>query len=467
MQERQPPTPLKAVQRDEPEPLPTLSPQHPVGVLIDVLPRWLVLVDALSLYGLLIAVNLLRFRQPSAPFAPADALVGFALLVLLTIGLLYFAELYSGQLVAGFRGFTVRAFSTVGLSALLFASLSFFIGRQFVPRGNFVAWTLLASLTVVATRSRARKFLTRLSGGRRVAVLGDEAGSLDFRAALEQDPWLQAEIVASTASVRHLVELLNRTPCTHVVLLSSTYLPEVYPDILHTLDDAHIGTLVRISPADTLMGLRHLVEVGGVPLAPLQVHSVPPATLKLKRWFDLVAVALLVLPALLLGLVVAAHLRLRDGGGPLFYRQQRVGMGGRPFTMLKFRTMCGNAELMTGPTLSRREDERLIPGARWVRGMRLDELPQLLNVARGDMSMVGPRPERPEFVREFTSRIPGYQRRHEVPPGLTGLAQINGRYNTDAYHKLGYDLQYVVNCSLLRDLQILAKTLYVCVGRRL
>jgi lipopolysaccharide/colanic/teichoic acid biosynthesis glycosyltransferase len=94
-------------------------------------------------------------------------------------------------------------------------------------------------------------------------------------------------------------------------------------------------------------------------------------------------------------------------------------------------------------------------------------LPHVLNVMRGEMSLVGPRPERPEFVREFTARIPGYQRRHEVSPGLTGLAQVNGRYNSAPYHKLGYDLQYVVNCNLLRDLQILAKTLHVCLRRRL
>jgi lipopolysaccharide/colanic/teichoic acid biosynthesis glycosyltransferase len=112
------------------------------------------------------------------------------------------------------------------------------------------------------------------------------------------------------------------------------------------------------------------------------------------------------------------------------------------------------------------DDDRIVPALAWMRSMRADEIPQLFNVLRGEMSLVGPRPERPELVAEITQRVPGYVRRNELPPGLTGLAQVNGRYDTDAEYKLGYDLQYLVNWSLVLDAQILVRTVWVVLSRR-
>src|SRR6056297_824152 len=108
----------------------------------------------------------------------------------------------------------------------------------------------------------------------------------------------------------------------------------------------------------------------------------------------------------------------------------------------------------------------IIPALKWMREMCADELPQLWNVLRGDMSLVGPRPERPELVAEITRRVPGYVRRNELPPGLTGLAQVHGRYGTDAEYKLGYNIQYLVNWSLVVDVQILFRTVWVVLSRR-
>ena len=109
----------------------------------------------------------------------------------------------------------------------------------------------------------------------------------------------------------------------------------------------------------------------------------------------------------------------------------------------------------------------MVPALRWLRRTRLDELPNLWNVVRGDMSIVGPRPERPELTEQFELVIPGYDRRHEIPPGLTGLAQVHGRYHTDPEYKLGYDLQYLVNWSPVLDLQIQMRTIWVMLTRRL
>ncbi|HEX2029477.1 MAG TPA: sugar transferase, partial [Nitriliruptorales bacterium] len=146
---------------------------------------------------------------------------------------------------------------------------------------------------------------------------------------------------------------------------------------------------------------------------------------------------------------------------------ERVGRGGSTFRMVKFRTMHPAAEEDGNPRLATRDDPRIIPAGRWVRAMRLDELPQVWNVLRGEMSLVGPRPERPMLTAQFEELIPGYTRRYEIPPGITGLAQVHGRYDTDPEYKLGYDLQYMVNWSPMLDLEILLRTLWVVLARRI
>ena len=149
-----------------------------------------------------------------------------------------------------------------------------------------------------------------------------------------------------------------------------------------------------------------------------------------------------------------------DLGWPVMHRQVRVGQGGRRFTMFKFRTMRLDAE-RGGPQWARAEDPRASRLGRLLRRSHLDELPQFWNVLRGDMSLVGPRPERPELVEQLAARIPGYRERLAVRPGLTGWAQVYYRYDAsvqDAAEKLRYDLYYVAHRGLLLDLSIVART---------
>ncbi len=147
--------------------------------------------------------------------------------------------------------------------------------------------------------------------------------------------------------------------------------------------------------------------------------------------------------------------------GPIFYRQKRVGLRGVVFTCFKFRTMRADAEADTGPTWAADDDPRVTPVGRWLRLTRLDEIPQLWNVLRGDMGFVGPRPERPEFVEWLTRDIPYYQLRHIIRPGITGWAQVNHPYGAsadDSREKLRYELYYIKNISLSLDLFIIFKT---------
>lgn len=179
-----------------------------------------------------------------------------------------------------------------------------------------------------------------------------------------------------------------------------------------------------------------------------------------KRLFDL-GCLLLLAPVALPLLPVIALAVLVFSGRPVLYSQERVGYGGRPFRMWKFRTMRVGAEEGWGPRLATRDDPRVTPIGRWLRPLRLDELPQLWNVLLGEMSFVGPRPERPEFVAEFLAEIPYYALRLRVKPGLTGLAQLYGSYDLDVREKLKYDLYYLLHYSPALDLLLLLRTLAV------
>jgi lipopolysaccharide/colanic/teichoic acid biosynthesis glycosyltransferase len=137
-----------------------------------------------------------------------------------------------------------------------------------------------------------------------------------------------------------------------------------------------------------------------------------------------------------------------------------MGLDGRRFTLLKFRSMIDDAEKHTGPVWASEDDPRTTPLGRWLRQTSLDELPQLINVLRGEMSLVGPRPERPPLIDEFRSSIPKYMLRHKVKAGMTGWAQVNGwRGNTSLERRIEHDLEYIENWSLWRDVKILALTL--------
>ncbi len=185
--------------------------------------------------------------------------------------------------------------------------------------------------------------------------------------------------------------------------------------------------------------------------------------LVVKRLFDLSASAALL--ALMSPVVLAAALAIYlESGGPIIFRQERIGRGGRSFGLLKFRSMCTDAEKDGTPRWASPNDPRVTPVGRFIRRTRIDELPQLFNVLKGEMSFVGPRPERPFFVSQLTEKIPFYGARHSVKPGVTGWAQVRAAYGAseeDSKLKLEYDLYYVKNQTLWLDISILAETVRV------
>jgi Undecaprenyl-phosphate glucose phosphotransferase len=199
-------------------------------------------------------------------------------------------------------------------------------------------------------------------------------------------------------------------------------------------------------------------EFGGMPFIHLRESPLQGGSQLVKRAFDVVfAGGFLTLLSPLL-LVVAALVKLTSSG-PMLYRQERMGLDGQRFAMLKFRTMRTDAERETGPVWARPGDDRRTPIGAFLRRFSLDELPQFLNVLRGEMSVVGPRPERPVFVEGFRATVPGYMLRHKVKAGITGWAQVNGlRGNTSLEERIRYDLEYIERWSFWLDLRIIALT---------
>jgi Undecaprenyl-phosphate glucose phosphotransferase len=202
-----------------------------------------------------------------------------------------------------------------------------------------------------------------------------------------------------------------------------------------------------------------LEDLDGLPVINLNDVPLQGFNSWLKRGLDILlssaALAVLAIPMAVIALLVRW-----STPGPIFYRQERMGLDGKAFTVYKFRSMHRDAEEVSGPIWARDDDPRATPIGRWLRRFYLDELPQFWNVLLGDMSIVGPRPERPYFVEQFKHRIPQYMLRHKVKAGITGWAQVNGwRGNTSLEKRIEYDLYYIENWSVTLDLKIMWLTL--------
>ena len=212
-----------------------------------------------------------------------------------------------------------------------------------------------------------------------------------------------------------------------------------------------------------------LEDLDGIPIINLNEVPLQGWNSMVKRAMDvsasgLLLIALVVVPVFPL---IALLIRVYGGRGPVFLRQERMTLDGKTFQIFKFRTMIDEAEKETGPVFATADDPRRTSVGVWLRRFNLDELPQLINVLLGDMSLVGPRPERPPFVTQFRERIPQYMRRHRVKSGITGWAQVNGwRGNTSIEKRIEHDIYYIENWSLLLDIKILTLTLFRGFGQK-
>jgi exopolysaccharide biosynthesis polyprenyl glycosylphosphotransferase len=349
-----------------------------------------------------------------------------------------------------------RGFSYSRLVLLLFLCLDIFFvfaGRTAIRRYLEEAWRHgvgVRHVLVVGAGRLGRAVIDKL-------VEHPEAG-LRAVGIVDDDPRKRGEsyegvpVIGTTAEVAQIVDARGiDTVFMALPLEAHRTMLAVLKDVGRTVAD------VRVVP-DLLQHITFragVEDLDGLPVVHLTQVPLTGWMSLMKRVLDVaMSLAALGFFSPLFGLIALA-IRLEDGG-PVFYRQTRMGLDGRPFDILKFRSMRVGAEDESGPVWAGPEDPRCTRVGRWLRRTSLDELPQLLNVLRGDMSLVGPRPERPEFVREFKEKFPQYMVRHRVRAGMTGWAQVHGwRGNTSLTKRIEYDLYYIENWSLSLDLKIL------------
>ena len=233
-------------------------------------------------------------------------------------------------------------------------------------------------------------------------------------------------------------------------------------DIMGSCNGHHVNIKIVPDLYDIIVGQVRTNQIYGFPLIEILPKLMPAWEMRIKRTIDIFVSALILFLFSPIWILIALAIKL-DSKGSLFYNQKRVGRNAKVFHMHKFRSMVYDAESMTGPVWAGKNDPRITRFGRLLRNLRIDEIPQLINVLKGEMSLVGPRPERPFFVEQLKKDIPYYSRRLRVRPGITGWAQVKHVYDQsldDVKKKLQYDLFYLENMSLRMDLKIILNTIY-------
>jgi len=424
--------------------------------------RWLYIVDALGVFLVLVVVMAIRFGMDWPE--PAASWTGIVVATVLVQVVFYFGGLYEKQMRLGQRMWFSRVAGLTLVGLAVSAVLVLPTGRYPVPRANLPAVGVLVALIATGSRGLSRRLRAGRFGPPRVLLVGSDEQTLLAAEHLDESD-RDAVVAARVFDGGDLLGHVDRHGATDVVFVDDVVVEDLFPEPAGTLDARGVGAYLRVTATSALMGLREVREIGGMPYVALRSRALRPHQMRLKRLVELVVVVAVSPLVLAAAMLVTLWLRAVAGRGVVL-RQRRVGRGGRPFTLMKFRTMAADAENDGGARLADRDDQRVLRGCGWLRSTRLDELPQFWNVVRGEMSLVGPRPERPELVAQFEAAIPGYGRRHEIPPGITGLAQTRSGYHTDPAYKLGHDLQYLMSWSPILDAQILVRTLLVMVRRR-
>lgn len=389
--------------------------------------------------------------------------------------------LYSARsMLLGVVGMHLRLITSHLVGFVGFVFISYLLPTLFLGRGLMIVSVVLSLLFVILSR-QAFMSLTRSNQlQRRVLVYGAGENARMIEDAVPQlqkigvivDGYVAVDDAVPQTSGKAILNL----PCSLVDYVRHHHIDQ----IVVALDDRR-GSL----PIDALIDCRlEGVEIVDLPsffemtATKVRLDLVPPSWLifapgfergavteGFKRSIDLLVSLLLLMISWPLMLLTAIAIKLEDGlAAPVIYKQTRIGKRGKPFDIYKFRSMSVDAEKGERPQWARADDPRITRVGNIIRLLRLDELPQLLNVLKGDMSFVGPRPERPEFVDTLSQKIPYYNERHRVKPGVTGWAQINypyGASDRDSMEKLQYDLYYTKNHSLMLDLIILLQTLEV------
>lgn len=328
-------------------------------------------------------------------------------------------------------------------------------------------------------RSVQRQLAEMGMGLHKAVIVGTGSAACDIYEDLQRNKTLGMEVLGFIMSNGDeqdgAIEVEEEMIIGHIEDIESIIATQGIEDVIVALEPHHRDDLLKvISKVDMpdvavkilpdfyhlVSGLNKTNQIFGLPLIEISPDPMPIWEKVAKRGMDLVISLLCILLTLPLCLLIIILIKL-DSPGPAIYKQQRVGRFGKLFTIYKFRTMYQDAEKHSGPVWADENDPRITKIGYWLRKLRLDEVPQCWNVLKGEMSLVGPRPERPYFVEKFKNKIPLYVRRLRVRPGITGWAQVKWKYDAsleDVEEKIKYDLFYVENISLRMDFKILINT---------
>lgn len=440
-----------------------------------------VIVDALLVNAGIVIAFFIRFsgELPTFNFEPYVALSPLITVLYLVAG--YIFGLYEPERTEGTWELVRAALQAVTLGMVLTVAVAFFAGPRFFSFSRLVlviAWAV-QFLLLVGWRSLLLRFTSVLWPEQRILIVGTTELAVELAQELEhRAAWgyrvvglvrrAESEAVASSAfavlgTADEVTDIIAREQIDRVIIASPVALREIIEDMaLNNESDVRVEVIpelyeIFIGTVDS--------TVSDIPLMELTRPGAPGWYLSTKRLLDIVTslIALIVLSPLLLLVTLAVLVTM---GWPVFFTQERVGKRGRTFDVIKFRTMVKDAEALSGPVLAEEDDPRITALGRFLRASRIDELPQLVNILLGQMSWVGPRPERPHFVDRYVHEIPGYRERLKVKPGVTGLAQVSGGYATTPERKLKFDLIYMYHQNLLMDLQILVETVRVVLTGR-
>ena len=406
-----------------------------LAVLLVIVPLWLVLLRRHGLYE--------AKRLESMWREAGDVLRVTATGVLMLVALSFFERSYS------YSRAVVAIFSVLAPGFVISFRMGVRFGlRQARKRGYNLRYVLVVGAGILAEEVIGRIHGQPQAGLRVVGVVADGAAGRRIGG---------VPVVASYSELKHA---LTPTRVDQVIIALARDEAGLLEKILADLDD-ELTSVKLVPDLMHFMTLNASAEnLDGLPVIGLRESPMVGWAAVQKRVFDAVCsgLLLLVLSPLFAAIALAV---LFTSGRPVFYRQQRMGLDGRLFEMIKFRSMEPGAEAGQGAVWTRRNDPRRTRLGTWLRRFGLDELPQLWNVLRGDMSLVGPRPERPIFIEGFRREIPGYMLRHKVRAGMTGWAQVHGwRGDTSLHERIEHDIYYIRNWSLGLDVEILLRTLW-------
>lgn len=393
---------------------------------------------------------------PDFNYSAFESSLLFIMLSFVLLNFLFGIYIYYNKSILDFIYLTViiQFIMTLAIMAVTF------LGRWFsFPRSVLGISFIVSCLLLLICRAIVFKLYEKLSGTKSVMVVGSLERCNNAVMNFEEAKNRRHKIVAAVID-NFYTNIVSNIDKVDIVYLASEIDNDEKKKIFKFLIDNNKKMFLNTSFENMVMFNPNLMNIEDESIIEISPFNILPEDSVIKRLIDIViSLVLLIVTSPII--FIAAMLVKFTSEGPVLYKQIRITKDQKEFNILKFRTMSSSAEKESGPVLASQNDVRVTKVGKYLRSLRIDELPQLINVLKGDMSIVGPRPERPFFVNQFQEANPYYHLRHNVRAGITGYAQVNGKYATDFNSKLNFDLVYIKKYSIITDTKIMLQTIKI------